>query len=238
MTGPRFSWSMSLTGVTIDKKLSFNKHASQLSIDINKKLFGIKRLFYLPYAVKLQFFKTFILPHFDYGMTLAIYFHSKAIQKICKSYYFCLHKLLGYKFPGMSHTQINDTLSEDNIPSFNHRLVSRLLIFIHKTSYDRRGPVQLREWLEPATLLNKRYNLRSNNRVAYVPTRVATRFGDTTFFNFFCNFLNKINFVSLSKNFKDFEFELKSNINLFLSSLLTVVPKFNTKLDFYFYYIS
>ena len=74
--------------------------------------------------------------------------------------------------------QINDALEKDNIQSFNHRLVSHLLIFVHKTSYDLRGPAQLREWLEPVMLLNKRYNLRSNTRVIYVQTRVATKFGE------------------------------------------------------------
>jgi hypothetical protein len=37
---------------------------------INRKLYSINRLFYLPFNVKLQFFKSFLLPYFDYGISL------------------------------------------------------------------------------------------------------------------------------------------------------------------------
>ena len=55
-----------LLGVWIDNKFNFNYYASSLINSINKKLFAIKRLFYLSFEVKLQFFKSFILPSFDY----------------------------------------------------------------------------------------------------------------------------------------------------------------------------
>ena len=41
---------------------------SELKVNYNeyKKLYDIKRLFYLPLSTKVQFFKTFILPLFHY----------------------------------------------------------------------------------------------------------------------------------------------------------------------------
>ena len=51
-----------LLGITIDNTLNFCKHVSNTLKAINTKLFSIKRLFFLPFAVKIQFFKTFILP--------------------------------------------------------------------------------------------------------------------------------------------------------------------------------
>ena len=52
---------------------------------INSKLFSKKRLFYLSNSVKAQFFKTLILPYFDF--TLSIYFNKSVIQRLCNKYY-------------------------------------------------------------------------------------------------------------------------------------------------------
>jgi hypothetical protein len=58
--------SFKLLGVTIDSELKFKQHVVNIFKSVNKKLFRIKKLFYLPFNVRLQFFKTFILPLFDY----------------------------------------------------------------------------------------------------------------------------------------------------------------------------
>jgi hypothetical protein len=52
-----------LLGVTLDNKLNFLEHCSNLKKVINRKLFSIKRFFYLATSVKIHFFKTFILPY-------------------------------------------------------------------------------------------------------------------------------------------------------------------------------
>jgi hypothetical protein len=53
----------------------------KLFVDINRKLYSINILFYLPYEIKLHFFKSFILPYFDYGISLSIYYQKTAIRK-------------------------------------------------------------------------------------------------------------------------------------------------------------
>ena len=45
-------------------------------------MFRIKRLFYLATSVKIQFFKTFILPYFDYCLSLIIYFPKSTFQSL------------------------------------------------------------------------------------------------------------------------------------------------------------
>ena len=50
-------------------------------------------LFYMPTSVKVQFFKTFVLPYFDYCLTLSIYYTKTLIQKVCNCYYLALSKL-------------------------------------------------------------------------------------------------------------------------------------------------
>jgi hypothetical protein len=63
-----------LLGVMIDRKLDFHNHVDVIKTLVNRKLFSYKKLFYLSFTTKVQFFKTFILPHFDYCFSLYIYF--------------------------------------------------------------------------------------------------------------------------------------------------------------------
>ena len=80
---------LKLLGVTIDNKLTFSKHASNVFLLINKNLYSIKRLFYLSKSVKIQFFKTFILPYFDNCFSLIIYHSKPILQKFFNFYYTC-----------------------------------------------------------------------------------------------------------------------------------------------------
>ena len=90
--------SFKLLGIIIDNKFNFRKYSSQLRITVNKRIFSIKRLFYLSFSVKLQFFKSFIWPHFDYCNSLFIHFPKSTLQKISNCYYFCMLRLLNLKF--------------------------------------------------------------------------------------------------------------------------------------------
>ena len=68
-----------LLGIAIDNKLNFLKHVAKLRRSINVKLFTIKRLFYLSTSVKIQFFKTFIMPLLDRCSTLFLNFPKSSI---------------------------------------------------------------------------------------------------------------------------------------------------------------
>ena len=116
-----------LLGVILDNKWNFNAYTASLIGSINSKLFSIKRIFYLSTPVKVQFIKTFILSFFDYCSTLMIYFNKSVIQRMCNSYYLCLHKLLKLNTQEFSDfNQLNDHLmSKYNIPSFQHRFFSK-----------------------------------------------------------------------------------------------------------------
>ena len=86
-----------LLGVVIDSKLNFNKHVCEVRKAINKRLYSIKRLFFLTMSVKIQFFKTFILPHFDYCATISIYLPKSSIQKLANTYNNCIFNLFNTK---------------------------------------------------------------------------------------------------------------------------------------------
>ena len=64
--------------MTSDNILNFCSHIADIALKIKRKTYCIKRLFFLSTNVKLQFFKTFILPYFDYCLSLAIYFSKTA----------------------------------------------------------------------------------------------------------------------------------------------------------------
>ena len=87
-----------LLGVILDNKLNFLPYISFLKTQINKKLYCIRRIFYLSNAVKVQFFKTFICPYFDYCLSLSLYFPKYILQSILNCYNFCIFKLFKNKF--------------------------------------------------------------------------------------------------------------------------------------------
>ena len=86
-----------LLGITIDNKLNFLEHCSNMKKIINMKLYSIKRLFYLATSAKIHFFKTFILPYFDYCLSLSIYFPKSIFQSINNCFNLCLYRLFKFK---------------------------------------------------------------------------------------------------------------------------------------------
>lgn len=87
-----------LLGVTLDNRLKFDQFVYDQIKAINKKLYSIRRLFYLPFDVKLLFFKAFILPSFDYCISLSLYFNRYLNEKLGRMFYLVLAKLLRFKF--------------------------------------------------------------------------------------------------------------------------------------------
>ena len=227
-----------LLGVVVDNKLHFKAHVDQVVASINKRLYSINRLFYLPFEIKLQFFKSFILSYFDYCISLLIYFNAVAIKKLSRAYYTCLFKLFNFTFENLSNTAINSFLKYHNLFSFHHRVIFRLTIFIYKIKNSKIGPIQLRDWLEATTLENTRYELRSNNTVMFLADRSCLKYGDITFKNVFCNYLNKINYYlnydSNSRNFRNFYTSLTKSIDSKLHDFICVLPKFNCEHYFKF----
>ena len=221
-----------LLGVVIDNKLTFNKFVANQRALINKKLYSIKRLFYLPVDVKLQFFKSFILPYFDYGFTLAIYFSKVLIQKLCKTYFICLSKLFRFSFYNKTLNEINNFLKGYKIFSFHHRFTFRLSIFFHKIIYGKDSPVQLKKWLNLQEK-NEKHNLRSNNCEILDLDKSNNKYGDVTFKNFMGKFLNSIKLININPIFKFFIKDLLLNIDLKYKILMNVHKKFDCDLNLF-----
>ena len=67
--------------------------------------------------------KTFILPYFDYFLSLAIYYSHSLIRRVAYIYHHCLSQLFNLTFSNNS---------KFNLFSFNHRVLYRLFIFFYK----------------------------------------------------------------------------------------------------------
>ena len=123
-----------LLGVTIDSTLKFTLYVNNISNTINIKTNNIKRMYFVSQNVRLQFFKSFILPHFDYCSSLFIYFSKDLIDKLNKLYLNCLKKLFKFDFKHLSIEDQQHQLENHGLTHFYNRLFYRLSIFIYKIS--------------------------------------------------------------------------------------------------------
>jgi hypothetical protein len=166
-----------LLGVLVDNKLKFDTYAAQQYLAINKRLFNIKKLFFLPKEVKMTFFKAFILPSIDYYISLALCCCKKSLQKICKSLYFCLFKLFKFNSYNKSEQYINEFLEPFGLSSFQYRFVTKILLFIAKIGTIKAAPIVLKKQIQLKECLNLNHNLRSNRALRVEIKRRFTKLG-------------------------------------------------------------
>jgi len=224
--------SFKLLGITIDDTLNFHHYASELKKSVYRKLYSIKRLFYLSFSVKLQFFKTFIQPYFDYCSTIFIYFSRSAIQRIANYFYICLNKLLNFKFTTLStdFNNVNNCLEKVGLNSFQHRLFIRLMTFSHKLFNSEFAPLNLKNALQIKPSLAS-INTRSTvvKSIAIYDIGVLNDYGKKTFNYFFGNFINVFCLSDFSLSFKLFKTRTINNVNLYFNSFICNCSSFNIK---------
>ena len=195
-----------LLGVTIDDKLTFDLYVSLLIKTINKKLFSMKKLFYLSFKVKLHFFKTFILPHLDYCASLFIYFKKTLLDKLERTYNSCLFNLLKIDL-GNSLTCVSQQslLSPFKLLSFYNRFLYRFSQFSYKVINN----VILKEFKNTYIFYCPvNTSLRSTTRDIFRVTLCTMSKGRRALSYFLPNFCNKI---------------LRDNLNLSFSNFLTKI---------------
>ncbi|CAF0993411.1 unnamed protein product [Brachionus calyciflorus] len=137
-----------LLGVAIDKKLTFPKYVAELRTSINKRLYSIKRLFYLS--------------------------HKRALQKLANTYYNCVHKLLHIKMSGTTvddFNKLNNELGKYDLECYQHRPIKRISRFIFKIFNNNNSPVRLKMSLTK-NCENKTvsYNLMNNDQF-FIPSK-------------------------------------------------------------------
>jgi hypothetical protein len=217
-----------LLGIIIDNDFTFLPQVASLRNKINQRLFSIKKIFFLENSVKLQFFKTFILPYFDYCSTLLIYYPKSTIQKIMNSYNFCLFKLFNLKYDintSDDFNKMNNDLETHGLSSFQHRLIQRFMIFSFNIM--NQPDNQLRKQLNFNKDLNKKYNLRNINNLCQPQLAGSNSFDEDTIEYFFYLFINTCCLNDLHLNLSMFKIRTKNNINILFNKFIKTFPKFD-----------
>jgi hypothetical protein len=200
--------SFRLLGVIIDENMNFKEHITNLKKVVNTKLFSIKRIFYLSAKVKLQFFKTFILPHFDYCLAMIIYMCPTQISRIERFFNICIYRLLRIELVGDCENQAK-ILEErkTNLLPYKYRICSRLSIFCHKIANK-----QILKPFSEELIVNETLSLRE--REIMVLPDIRTECGRRSVKYFVPKFINKV----IQRNYnqkvlKDFITYIYTNIS-------------------------
>ena len=244
--------SFKLLGITIDNKLNFSEHISITKKIINRKIFSIKRLFYLSTAAKIQFFKTFIMPYFDYCSSLLLYYPKSSISKLKNCFNLCLFKLFKFQpdFNYQNEFLLDEELDKEKIMSdfsnklnayglctYQKRLLDRFLLFTHSLLSNSDAPQILLDSLkqkvsepndsepEPEIL-----NLRSGARIKSVVPE--TKYGNLTTTYFFNRFIEKVGGLQFFKlNIRAFRLMIDRDF----AELLRIFVRNFSKFDFSYF---
>ena len=225
--------SFKLLGVTIDNKLNFNIHVTELKKNINKRLFSIKRLFFLSLRVKLLFLKTFIFPYFDYCSTITLYFPKETIQRLANCYNFCIFKLIGTKSilnftinNSNDFNRWNNLLESYGLIAYQHRIIVRISVYIHKIFNSSNSPSKLLNSFVFNRDLNKHYKLRNINHL-FIPPHGFNKNGTETFTYFFSNLLNAFYLNDIDLNHNLFKQRVQNNINIIFLKFIIINKKYD-----------
>jgi hypothetical protein len=235
-----------LLGVYIDERLNFNKYTCELRKIIYTRLYSIKQLFYLKFRVRLQFLKTFILPHFNYASTLSIYFSKEAIQRLCNVYNDCIVKIIGSNEiksikinENHDYNIYNNYLDHFQLQTFQHRLLIRFSLYIYKIiSFNT--PAMLASVLTKNNEREVNYVLRNANLYTIPKKGSINNHMENTFHYFFANFLNEIinDFISLNLSIAAFKKTIRENINKLFITFVENFEKFDLKIKNFHYLIN
>ena len=120
-----------LLGISIDHNLFFSKYVDRLKSSVNQKIYSIKKLVYLSLNIKVQFFKTFIQPHFDYCSSLAVYFNKILVNRIERFLKYLPFCLTGIPFLNHFLTQQLSILKPFTLLPYKIRLFYKLNTFCY-----------------------------------------------------------------------------------------------------------
>jgi hypothetical protein len=200
---------------------------ARLIIDINKRLFSIKRLVHLATSVRIQFFKTFILPYFDYCSSLSAYYTKTLVQKFCNMFYFCLYKLFSIKFDSnIQLSYVFDYLRKYNILPIQYRLFMRISSVVHKV-YHFNQPIHLYNCINNQL---KQTNTRSME-IYRIPF-AYTKFGCRSFTYVATNILNWFK-DPFSLTTKDYKTWLYNNFNDSYSTFIKLFSNMDTQVKMF-----
>jgi hypothetical protein len=218
-----------LLGFVLYNKLCFSNNVAEIATKVNKKIHCIKRLFYLSTNVKLQFFKTLLLPNFDYCLTLTIYYSKTAIQKLSNLYYNCLYKLFKFQLNNMEINWVNSFLKRYNLFSLQHRVFYRFSIF----SYNCKNNWRIIDNFETNSIRNTGHNLRNSNHLTRY--HINLKEGKNTFHYFFSKFINSYYINKFQLKYSVFKKFVLDNLHSFFDHFVFLFPKFHLEINIFYF---
>ena len=202
-----------LLGVLLDSTLTFMANVEETCKKVRAALFSLKSKFFLSNETRLQFFKTFVLPHFDYCISLSIYYTTELRMTLVKLYNFCLRKLGLVRLDKFDHVRdidsmaFNSILQKHGLFSFSCRVFYRLSLFVHNV-FNQDNESVLRDCFYKTT---HHYSLRHTQRLHVVVSKRAC--DDLNFFIFGPKFINFLYIDTIFYSFSDFKTFLLSNFD-------------------------
>ena len=198
-----------LLGVIINRNLDISSHVNAIKRGINTRLFSIKKIYFLPISVRLQFFKSFIQPFFGYCLSLSIYYSRSNLHQLEKLYNFCFLKLLNINLKYTAHQDQIAILKQFRLLPFRVRLYFKVSIFTYNISCGR-----FLDCIKQKLRENKiTYNLRSKRQ--FVAPRIRTMFGGRRLLNFYCQAINNVFSSACKLDFKLFIEALRANFSIY-----------------------
>jgi hypothetical protein len=187
--------------------------ADETKRKVNYRLYGLRSLYYMPVHTKTHLFEVFVLPHFDYILSLSAYWTAGIVDQLEKVYNRALKQTLNMTIKFMDRDAQLKGLSPLNIMPFHHRRLYRLSLCVHRVLNGDYLPAVKQKLVWNSS---NRYNLRqcaSRNllKLSVVPKK---RLQQTLVF-FISNFINNYLRSSYTMNAKDFKYFIISNLFLF-----------------------
>jgi hypothetical protein len=211
-----------LLGVEIDNKLRFKNYVANLTLKLNRKLYSIKKLFYLNFNLKLQFFKSFILPLFDYCSSLFVYNCKTNINKLENLFNSIIKKLLNIDLSNVCYSEQLIMLSNFNILPFKMRLIYRFSLFYFKLFHKqflKNLNVDLNFNISNIRMRN--CNLQNQKIVNIKLTHTVS--GEHSLTVFLGKFVNSIIKHSVNLDLKDFKCFILNNLHIFIDSFNNIL---------------
>ena len=173
--------------------------------------------FMMPFETQVQFFKTFILPFFDYCSSLFIYMSKTLLNRFNRFFNDCIFKMLRIKVHNLDIEQQANVLNNYNLQPFYFRIIERFAIFSKKIMNDN----ILNNIKEKLLIRTNIHGLRTFD-MYNVPKNV-TLDGKRRISIFLPKFLNKIMKNSHNNTFKDLIEHFYTNMNSFYTLFIECI---------------
>ena len=200
----------------LDEFLSFEKHYMLIKKNVNARLYSLHKNFLIPIETKVQFFKTFLLPFFDYCSSLFIYMCKTLLNRFNRFFNCCIFRLFKLNLHNMNINEQANVLAQYNLCPYYYRIIERFAVFSKKIMDN----FILNNIKCKLIIKINAYNLREKTYEKYNVPKHALNDGKRRISIFLPKFLNKILKNSYNNSFSQLKKHILSNMNTFYNEFI------------------